>query len=335
MAHEFKQGFSVREPMWHGLGTVLDHYPGREEAMRLAGHDFTVTERRVGVEQQLIDSPFGNDVLFQQVPGWKALVREDNGKLLNVVKNSYEIVQNEVIWDIVDALVAEPNVKYETAGTLREGAVLWVLAYLDEPVRIPGDNSDILPFFAAKTTHDGSGACSVEATDVRIVCMNTFSWSESKSKKRGTTFTFKHTKNVGDKIAAAKEAITGVRKAHNEFVELATELANVTLNEEQIKYFLANMFPMPQESEGQLITERVRGNVLAARGKVNSLLYSETTPEAHRNTGYGLWQAGIEYLDHVRGTKGDEKVSKFNRSIMRQEPVKTKLAELVREAAAA
>ena len=37
----FEQGFSVREPMWHGLGTILDEYPGREQAMRAAGRAST------------------------------------------------------------------------------------------------------------------------------------------------------------------------------------------------------------------------------------------------------------------------------------------------------
>src|SRR5690242_8795690 len=44
MSAEFEQGFFVRVPAWHGLGTVLDDYPGREEAMRLAGHDWDIVE---------------------------------------------------------------------------------------------------------------------------------------------------------------------------------------------------------------------------------------------------------------------------------------------------
>lgn len=321
MSHYFKQGFSVRQPMWHGLGTVLDGYPGREEAMKIAGHDFVVEELPI------------YDDNGRQIPGFKRLTKGETGNTLNVVKNSYAVVQNDTLWDIVDTIVDQPNVKYETAGVLKEGAVLWVLAYLDEPVTIPGDNTVILPYINVSTTHDGTGACRAESTDIRVVCWNTFSYSQSRSKGLGTSFTFKHTKNVAARIEDAKMALRGVRQDHEEFVELATELAEITLRENQIESFLANMFPMPSSVDGLMITERVANNIEEARATVKNILRGETTPEAHRNTGYGLWQAGIEYLDHARRTKGDAQVSKFNRSIMRQEPAKNKLATLVREAA--
>ena len=45
MSHEFVKGFfSNNEPAWHGLGKVLPEgvWPGREEAMILAGHNWKV-----------------------------------------------------------------------------------------------------------------------------------------------------------------------------------------------------------------------------------------------------------------------------------------------------
>jgi phage/plasmid-like protein (TIGR03299 family) len=324
----FEYGFSVREPAWHGLATVLDHYPGREEAMRLAGHDFTVLESEIAVP---VD--FAGDRAWQQVPGWKALINDKDGSVLNVVRNSYQVVQNDVLWDIVDVLVGQPNVKYETAGILKGGAVLWVLAYLDEPVQIPGDNTVILPFIMASTTHDGSGSCRAEATDIRVVCWNTYSASQARSNRLDTAFTFRHTARVMERIEDAKAAIRGVRKQHEEFVALAEELAQIALSEAQIQTFLENMIPMPQVTEGLMITDRVANNIHEARQAVKAILYGPTIPDAHRNTGYGVWQAAIEYLDHVRKTKGDANVSKFNRSIMRQEPVKSKLHKLIKEVA--
>ena len=42
MPAEFENGFFVRKPAWHGLGTVLPDYVEREEAFRLSGQDWTV-----------------------------------------------------------------------------------------------------------------------------------------------------------------------------------------------------------------------------------------------------------------------------------------------------
>ena len=71
MGHFFEQGFSVREPMWHGLGTILGDYPGRADAMEAAGHDFTIYE--TPVSPQPITLPTGIMVAPYDAENWKAL----------------------------------------------------------------------------------------------------------------------------------------------------------------------------------------------------------------------------------------------------------------------
>lgn len=339
----FETGFSVRESMWHRLGVVLDHYPGRDEAMELAGHDFNVIERPIFVanpsapilfteeHETFVTSKEGN---FEaaQAEGWKALVKDKDEAILNVVQNSYTVVQNDDLWDIVDFVVDQPNVKYETAGVLKNGAVLWVLAKIDEPTQIKGDDSEIFPYICVSTTHDGSGACRADATSVRVVCYNTFSMAQSQAQKKGTHFTFRHTKNVKAKIEDAKLALKGVSIQHQEFLALSEELASVKLSKDQRELFVTQFIPMPPEA---LISPRVMTNIENAREQVRGIFGSKTTPEAHQFTGYGAFQAGIEYLDWMRGTRGNELESRFNRSILKPEPAKAKLAKLIKECAKA
>lgn len=346
MSHEFKQGFSVREPMWHGLGVVLDEYPGREEGMKIAGHDFTVVERPLWIagnpSQSVSVSDFEAEKDYIVTPdsnfgakgadGWKALLKSGSGDILNVVQNSYTVVQNDELWDIVDFVVEQPNVMYETAGILKNGAVLWVLAKIDEPTMVTGDNSEIYPYICVSTTHDGTGACRADATSVRVVCWNTFSGAQSQSKRTGRNFTFRHTKNVKNKIEDAKMALKGVGDSHRAFMELSEELAQVKLSKDQRELFVTQFIPMPPEA---LISKRVMTNVETARNKVRSVFDSPTTADAHKFTGYGAFQAGIEYLDFMRATKGNANESMFNRSILRPEPAKAKLAGLIRECAKA
>lgn len=141
----FETGFTVREPAWHGLGHVFDDYPGREEAMVAAGHDFTLVEKKVFVLDQEPGATDSDTVDLTLAQGWKAICREDTGKIMHLPKDSYGMVQPEILWDIADAIVAEPNVLYETGGILDDGRVLWVLARLNEPVVIPGDHSPVMP----------------------------------------------------------------------------------------------------------------------------------------------------------------------------------------------
>jgi phage/plasmid-like protein (TIGR03299 family) len=321
----FEQGFSVREPMWHGMGEVLADYPGREEAMRIAGHDFTVAERPVYLQNEWK----GEGETTVKVDGWKALAREDTGKVLMVARQSYGVVQNDVLWNIVDAVVNQDKaVHYETAGVLKDGAVLWVLAWLDEPTTIRGDDSPTYPFVMASTTHDGSGSCQVRATNVRVVCMNTFSMAESQARASGFEFTFRHSSRVLDRIEDAKLVLSGVRANHAEFVELANELAAIPISVGQRELFVSELIPLQSEA---LHSDRVVTNVENARNAVRHILGGETIPDAHRETGYGLLLAGTEYLDHIRGARSQ--ATFLGRSLLRNEPAKTKLATLVREVA--
>jgi phage/plasmid-like protein (TIGR03299 family) len=338
----FTEGFCVRKPSWHKKETLLDDYPGRDEAIVYAGHNFEVVPRRIAIETPVL-VPAGNltDDLYGALPtvieepetqwndlnGWKALVRSDNGHVLHVATDSYEIIQNEVGWDLIDNLVGE-GARYETGLTLHDGAVCIVTAWLDEPVKILGDDSPTLPYAVVRWAHDGSAALTCRSTSVRVVCANTDGFSSQQAKKLGTEFTFRHTKNVQSRIEDAKLAIRGMRVHHEEFVELANELAKTPITKEQRDLFISQFIPTPPEA---LISDRVKNNIDKERAKVRRLFdpSNASIPEAHKLTAYGLRLAGVEYLDHLRGFRNDN--TYVGRQLLRQEPAKAKLGRLIEE----
>lgn len=321
----FTEGFFTRTPAWHQQGVVLDDYPGREEAMTLAGHDFQVIEMPLAVVTASADEEW-TDIDYREAVGWKALLKNDgDGAVLNVVKDSYEVIQNDVGWDIVDLIIGE-GARYETGITLKDGAVCVVTAWLDEPVTIPGDNSPILPYLVTRWAHDGSGSLSTRATSVRVVCANTDELAQSEARRLGTEFTFRHTRNVKERIEDAKLAIRGMRVHHEEYVQLSLELAKIKVTKPQIEFFLTEFIPTPPEA---MISDRVAKNIEEARQAVRGILGGETVPEAHRFTAYGLRMAAVEYLDHYRGYRNHD--TYVGRTLLRSEPQKAKLASLIRE----
>lgn len=313
----FDQGFSVREPAWHGLAVVLDDYPGREDAMRLAGHNWRV------LEQPVFTAP-----MSEGIDGYKALVREDTKKVLSVVNDSYKVIQNDTLWDIIDAIMEQERVKYETAGVLRDGSVTWVMARLNEPSQVPGDDSAIYPYILVSNSHDGSAAARAHAVSVRVVCWNTFTAAEAQSKSSGLRYTFRHTRNVMERIEEAKQALAVTRHEHEEFMQLARDLAEVKVNSDDVKVFLERFFPMPPED---VTSERHKRNILDARRQVDDILGGETIPKAHKRTAYGLWQAGIEYLDHYRRANTPE--TYFKRGVFDSTATKKRLAKVAAEVA--
>jgi phage/plasmid-like protein (TIGR03299 family) len=257
--------------------------------------------------------------------GWKGLVNSESGDILNVVRSSYEVIQNDVGWDIVDMIIGE-GAKYETGITLKDGAVCLVTAWLDEPVQITGDDSATLPYLVVRWTHDGSGSLVARSTTVRVVCANTDSLSAAEARRNGTEYRFRHTKNVKSRIEDAKMAIKGLRDDFATFTRLSEELAQTPVTVGQRELFVCSLLPMPPEA---LISDRVVENVETARRAVRNLFTGPTIPEAHKLTAYGLRLAGVEYLDHLRGYRSKD--TYVGRQLLRDEPAKVKLAALIRE----
>ena len=85
---------------------------------------------------------------------------------------------------------------------------------------------------------------------------------------------------------------------------------------------------MPPED---VTSERHKRNVMDARRQVNDIIDGETIPNAHKRTAYGLWQAGIEYLDHYRRANSPE--TYFKRGVFDSTQSKQRLAKIAAEVA--
>jgi phage/plasmid-like protein (TIGR03299 family) len=240
-------------------------------------------------------------------------------------KDSYTVIDHGEMGEIVEAVLAQPNVKWETAGVLDGGKAVWCLALLDEPITLPGDESPTLPYLAITNRHDGTAACALRATAVRIVCANTFRAAELEGERTGTTFSFVHKSGWRNRIDEARKAVTGAQLEMRRYAELATELLAIRITPAQRELFITEFIPKPPEG---LITDRVARNVDEARAALRMIFESKTTEQV-AHTAYGLVQAAGEYLDHVRTARSWE--TRLNRTLIRPEPLKHRALSLARE----
>jgi phage/plasmid-like protein (TIGR03299 family) len=320
--------FSVRQMPWHREGEILDDYPGTwAEARVLAGLDWDPVTNDV----YTVARYRRNDLspVYEPVEGWRAICRSDTGAVLSVNKDSYTVISHGEMGEIVEAVLAQPNVKWETAGVLDGGRSVWCLALLDEPVTFPADDSPTLPYLAITNRHDGTAACALRATAVRIVCANTFRAAELEGERTGATFSFIHRSSWRSQIEEARRAVTGARAEIRRYTELAQELLAIPISPRQRELFVAEFIPMPPEG---LVTDRVARNVEEARQALRFIFESKTTEQV-ADTAYGLMQAAGEYLDHVRNARSWE--TRLNRTLIRPEPLKHRALSLIREVTAA
>lgn len=343
-----EQAFFVREPAWHGVGAVLQDYPGREEAMRLAGHDFDIIELgelRVAVPNNVLQAAgqqpnYDGSGFLRRVDGWKVHVRSDNPSVvLHVSRESFNSIPNRIAYDFAEALL-DQGFKYDAGITMNEGRENAITLLLDEPIVISGDNSATLPYYACSWCHDGTGSLKGRSTSVRNVCQNTVSASEAEGRKLGTDFTVRHTANWRDYVATAKEAIKGARATISAYQEAMEELALLQFTPTQRDLFVSTIIGdrvVAKDGSARWLslapdtTSRVKTNLENERTKVLSLFMGRTIPEAHALTGYGLHMAGVEYFDHLRAYRSQE--SYVRRTLLADSPQKASLVHTIRELA--
>lgn len=245
MAALVESMFYTRVTPWHGMGIRVEDSPTSEDAIRLAGLEWNVEQR----EMFLADGT--------KVPDAFANVRNDNNKVLGIVGNRYSIVQNTEAFSFTDSLVGE-GCQYETAGSLREGKQIWLLAHLPEAIQIAGD--DVMPYLCFTNTHDGTGSVKVFTTGIRVVCNNTLNQALSNAKR---TWSVRHTGSIETKLAAATETLNLANTYMTELKKECEELALKPINNDKVIEFIK--FVVPEEDD---MSQRQKTNIRDIRNDI-------------------------------------------------------------------
>lgn len=323
----FDAGFSVREPMWHGLGEVLPENPDWDDVPALAGWPTSVERRPLFYDP----NPDDADAELVGVGGMEALVNVDTNEFLSAVTDSYGIVQPATMVEVITAL-AGAGATPETAGSLRDGRQLWALARIPGEYQVPGDDSAFLAYVSVHNSFDGSLAFQAGRHGIRVVCANTQDLALTESASRGTLYRWKHTSKVMDRIEEAKAVVMGTGEAMQEFIDLAGDLAKMKVTKEGVKLFLTKFIPNPPEA---LVTDRAMRNINEARNAVLDIVLGKTgtVPAKLGHTSYGLYLAGVEYLDYIRPARSQ--ATMFGRAIIQPDDGKAKVMKLATQAAKA
>lgn len=342
----FDTGFTVRRPSWHGQEMLLDDYPvDWADARVKAGLQWEprlvrpFTRTCVDPTCPIPDACDHDTLSFEPADNFRLSTRDDTGAVLGMVSPSYHPITHRAMGEIIESLLdvrVGAKVKFETAGSVRGGAAVWALAYLDEPHLLGGqDDTDTYPFLALLNSHDGRVACKAVNTSVRVVCWNTYSAASLEGARTGREFTFRHTARVMERIEEAKLAVRGMRDEASKVNELLADLLGLSLTAHEdgeravLNHFTDEFIALPP---GDVVSDRVRDNVERARAAFRSIYLDSPTTAAHRGTALGLVDAAVEYLDHVRTYKSED--TYVTRTLLRPEPLKARAVKLARKVCA-
>ena len=239
----------------------------------------------------------------REVPGYFATVREDTGAVLGVVSDRYKVVQNQDAFNFLDSLLQDGVIRYESAGALKGGRVVWALARMPSNDEIaPGDVSRRYILFS--TTHDGSGSVHALPTSVRVVCANTLRIATASDCG------FRHTGDVQKKLEFARQYLSQFDEKFTLFRDKARLLAQRPYSPQQSRDYIEGLFPaVAQEGRAKSIRERkvsaVRGTLMNYRNQLPSI----------RGTWWSLLNAVTESVDHDQRRNYASQAARENRML--------------------
>lgn len=273
---------------WHKLGTVVTGQLTAREALAAAHLDWQVKGQPVSVGG--VQLPFPDPKADSTENTWQAICRQDTGACLGISKGRYECIQNADAFDFFDALVGQGEAVYDTAGALRGGRQVWLLAKVNGTTVVNGDDHNTWALLV--TSHDSSYPVMVQWVYERVVCANTMSIALRGAKNQ---FKVRHCKSWKDKEEQARIALGLGQNYFRTVQEELAHLGNSLLTPEQMTAFTEALIPASDPKEVSTRTTNIRADIdrLFGRGAGNK-----------GQTRWDAFNAVTDYVDHEQSTRG-------------------------------
>jgi phage/plasmid-like protein (TIGR03299 family) len=229
----------VHETPWHKQGTRLANPATAEEA---------IVGAAMGWEVQLQPIYTGPERNIR-VKDRHAVCRTDrldqpDGGQLGVVGRDYTPLQNREAFDFLDPVVGQGAAVYHTAGSLRGGRQIWLLAKLPGEIRVIGD--DIAEkYVLLSNSHDGTSAVRAGITPIRVVCQNTLNLAI-----RGMGgLSIRHFPDVAVRVREAWKLLGIVNEAFGTAGAVMQQMAKVPMTTDKVAAYFERVMPLPTDDD--------------------------------------------------------------------------------------
>ena len=292
MAHMVETMAYAGEVPWHGLGVPVSNDLTPAQMMEKAGLNWKVRELESFVEFDGKRMPTGQ----------KSLVRETDGSILTNVGADWNPVQNETAFEFFNEYVMAGDMEMHTAGSLKEGQMVWALAKVGESFELFGDDK-IDSYLLFSNPHQYGKAIDVRFTPIRVVCNNTLTFSlQSKSDtsvKVGHRSEF-DAEEVKSQLGMAKSQL-------DTYKDMAEFLGSKRFTADSYIEYLNEVFPRTAD-------KRVQGKALSVETLSRNAKLAHDAIEHQPGARYAegsWWQAfnSVTYItDHVQGRNADNRL---------------------------
>ena len=299
MAHEleFVNGEAsmayVGDVPWHGLGKRVPADVSPDQMLKAANLDWEV--KKVPMSYDVGQGPI--------LTKTNALIRSSDNKLLTVVNETWNTVQNKEAFEFFNDFVLSGNMEMHTAGSLKEGKMVWALAKLKDKFELFGGDL-VEGFLLFSNPHEFGRSIDIRFTPTRVVCNNTMTMALSEKTKYAVKVNHRSVFNgdqVKDMLGIASERMVTYK-------EQAEFLGKRKYSNESIVEYFNRVFPSLSKDQ---VTSEDLNKAPVSRQAEEAMQALHTQPGAKFAEG-SWWQAfnTVTYMaDHTLGRSRDTRLT--------------------------
>ena len=276
----------VGETPWHGLGVQVPADVSPVQMLESAGLDWKVEKKPLF---------FNDDVKGALEIDQRALIRTSDNKVLTVVSDGWNPVQNVEAFEFFNDFVSAGDMSMHTAGSLKDGKMVWALAKVQDSFELfGGDQVDSYLLFS--NPHEFGRSIDIRFTPIRVVCNNTLTMSLGQEASNGVRINHRQTFN-GDLV---KEMLGVAKEKLSFYKEQAAFLGSKKFSNETLTEYFDRVFPTLSQDKDK-----------SSRKAEDAMDYLNTQPGAEFAEG-SWWQAfnTVTYMtDHIIGRSADTRLT--------------------------
>lgn len=276
---------------WHGLGVEVP-----------AGLSPEQMGERARVNWRVETHPVFAELNGQRIEtGHKALIRDSDQKVLDVITDDWIPMQNIDALEFFNEFVAAGDMEMTTVGSLKGGRIVWAMAKVNESFELFDGRDRVDANLLFTNPHQYGKSIDVRFTPERVVCHNTLTLSLNSASKNMVRVNHRNEFDAD----LVKETLGVAKVKLDKYKEMAQFLSQKRFNNENIVEYFNRVFPAMTKKEDE------NGELKKSRNFKKALEVMHTQPGAELGEGT-WWQAfnTVTYMtDHIIGRSADSRLT--------------------------
>lgn len=290
-----------------------------EEAMRIAGLDWTVTQRPVyahlvGMDDkgELLERR-AEDAMPETLRAERfvANVRSDTQEVLGVVGKNWRGPQNWEAFKFMDDLVDDGSAKWLGAGEIDGGRRIYGLAQFDREIIVGGDEDErCIPLGFLSNGWDGGLSVTITVAPFRLACTNGMTIPLEGCLRQ---WKVQHRRNVKMHLDDARRTLQLTVGYMDLWEDMANAMISTRMDDGGFSRFVNELVPLPTpDAKGADDRGFKRALTLATetRELITSTYRNDDDLANIRGTVWGAYNAVADYADWQAPQRGERKAEK-------------------------